>query len=84
MLAQRVQRNGVSLPLTAREYALLLHLARRPDAVVGRSEIAEHVWDDRYEPFSNLIEVYVQRVRRKLAKAGATTKSERGAAKAIS
>ena len=31
-----------------------------------RADIAEHVWDERYDPFSNLIEVYVQRLRRKL------------------
>jgi two-component system copper resistance phosphate regulon response regulator CusR len=34
--------------------------------VVGRSEIAEHVWDESFDPFSNLIEVYVNRLRRKL------------------
>jgi two-component system copper resistance phosphate regulon response regulator CusR len=34
--------------------------------VVGRSEIAEHVWDETFDPFSNLIEVYVNRLRRKL------------------
>jgi DNA-binding response OmpR family regulator len=62
---------GVALALTAREYALIEHLARRSDAVVGRSDIAEHVWDDRYDPFSNVIDVYVQRLRRKLERAGA-------------
>jgi DNA-binding response OmpR family regulator len=34
--------------------------------VVGRAEIAEHVWDESYEPFSNVIEVYVRRLRHKL------------------
>jgi DNA-binding response OmpR family regulator len=63
---------GKTLPLTTREYALLEHLGRRSDAVVGRSDIAEHVWDDRYDPFSNVIDVYVQRLRRKLAQAGAS------------
>ena len=71
--ARRVTARGTPLALTAREYALLLHLARRADAVVGRSEIAEHVWDDRYDPFSNVIDVYVQRLRRKLEQAGAAT-----------
>jgi two-component system copper resistance phosphate regulon response regulator CusR len=71
--ARQVIVRGAALPLTAREYALLLHLARRADAVVGRSEIAEHVWDDRYDPFSNVIDVYVQRLRRKLEQAGAVT-----------
>ena len=71
--ARRVVVRDVTLPLTAREYALLLHLARRPDAVIGRAEIGEHVWDERHDPFSNVIDVYVQRLRRKLAQAGATT-----------
>ena len=34
--------------------------------MVGRAEIAEHVWDESYDPFSNVIEVYVRRLRRKL------------------
>lgn len=34
--------------------------------MVGRAEIAEHVWDESFDPFSNLIEVYVQRLRRKI------------------
>ena len=71
--ARRVMCHETVLDLTAREFALLLHLARRPGTVVGRAEIAERVWDERYEPFSNVIDVYVQRLRRKLAHAGATT-----------
>jgi DNA-binding response OmpR family regulator len=71
--ARRVMVHQTALDLTAREFALLLHLARRPETVVGRVEIAEHVWDERYEPFSNVIDVYVQRLRRKLSHAGAAT-----------
>jgi DNA-binding response OmpR family regulator len=71
--ARRVMVHDSVLDLTAREFALLLHLARRPETVIGRAEIAEHVWDERYEPFSNVIDVYVQRLRRKLAHAGAAT-----------
>jgi len=71
--ARRVTVRGVSLHLTTREYGLLEHLGRRSDAVVGRSDIAEHVWDDSYDPFSNVIDVYVQRLRRKLEQAGTTT-----------
>jgi DNA-binding response OmpR family regulator len=70
---RRVVVHGEPLPLTAREYALLLHLARHPRTVVGRGDIAEHVWDDRYDPLSNIIDVYVQRLRRKLAAGGAAT-----------
>ncbi len=64
--AHRVTKRGRSIPLTAREYALLEYLARRAGEVVGRAEIAEHVWDESYDPFSNVIEVYVRRLRRKL------------------
>jgi len=69
--ARRVLKKGTALPLTAREYALLEYLARRAGEVVGRSDIAEHVWDERYDPFSNVIDVYVQRLRRKIDDPGA-------------
>jgi two-component system copper resistance phosphate regulon response regulator CusR len=69
--AHRVFKRGREVPLTAREYALLEYLARRGGEVVGRAEIAEHVWDESYEPFSNVIEVYVRRLRRKLDDQGA-------------
>src|SRR5947207_1485532 len=64
--AQNVSRAGRSVPLTAKEYALLEYLARNTGRVVGRAEIAEHVWDETFDPFSNLIDVYVNRVRRKI------------------
>ncbi len=64
--ARRVLKNGRPVTLTAREYSLLEYLARRAGEVVGRADIAEHVWDERYDPFSNVIDVYVQRLRRKL------------------
>ncbi len=64
--ARRVFRAGREVTLTAREYALLEYLARRAGAVVGRAEISEHVWDESYDPLSNVIDVYVQRLRRKL------------------
>ena len=52
--------------LTAREYALLEYFCRRPGTVVSRQDIAQHVWDDAYDPLSNVIDVYIQRLRRKL------------------
>jgi two-component system, OmpR family, copper resistance phosphate regulon response regulator CusR len=61
-----VSRAGEPIELTAKEYALLEYLARRVNEVVGRAEIAEHVWDENFDPFSNLIEVYIQRLRRKI------------------
>jgi two-component system, OmpR family, copper resistance phosphate regulon response regulator CusR len=64
--SHQVNRAGKSIELTAKEYALLEYLARRVGEVVKRAEIAEHVWDDTYDPFSNLIEVYIRRLRRKI------------------
>jgi two-component system copper resistance phosphate regulon response regulator CusR len=64
--ARRVERAGRAIPLTTKEYALLEYLLRRQGEVVGRADIAEHVWDDSFDPMSNLIEVYIQRLRRKI------------------
>ncbi len=62
----QVKRAGAAVSLTAKEYALLEYLARRAGEVVTRAEIAEHVWDENFDAFSNLIEVYIQRLRRKI------------------
>jgi len=64
--ARRVERGGHPIQLTSKEYALLEYLVRRQGDVVGRADIAEHVWDDSFDPMSNLIEVYIQRLRRKI------------------
>jgi two-component system copper resistance phosphate regulon response regulator CusR len=64
--ARSVTRAGRAIQLTTKEFALLEHLTRRQGQVVGRGDIAEHVWDDSFDPQSNLIEVYIQRLRRKI------------------
>ena len=64
--SQTAMRGSRPISLTSKEYALLEFLARNAGRVVGRSEIAEHVWDESFDPFSNLIEVYINRLRRKL------------------
>jgi two-component system copper resistance phosphate regulon response regulator CusR len=64
--ARRVERAGRLVQLTSKEYALLEYLLRRQGDVVSRADIAEHVWDDSFDPMSNLIEVYIQRLRRKI------------------
>ncbi|MDX2033575.1 MAG: response regulator transcription factor [Blastocatellia bacterium] len=61
-----VRRGLQRIELTAKEYALLEYMARRAGEVIARAEIAEHVWDESFDPFSNLIEVYIQRLRRKI------------------
>jgi DNA-binding response OmpR family regulator len=63
---RRVRRAGQEIRVTAKEYSLLEYLARNAEKVVGRAQIAEHVWDENFDPFSNLIEVYIQRLRRKV------------------
>jgi DNA-binding response OmpR family regulator len=64
--ARNVVRAGTVIQLTTKEYALLEYLVRRQGHVVTRGDIAEHVWDDSFDPMSNLIEVYIQRLRRKI------------------
>src|SRR5436309_63797 len=68
---RRVRVRNRAVPLTAKEYALLEYLARRAGDVVSRADIAEHVWDEHYDPLSNVVDVYVQRLRRKLDAPGA-------------
>ncbi len=63
---QTATRAGRCLRLTAKEHALLEYLALNAGRVIGREEIAEHVWDETFDPFSNVIEVYVNRLRRKV------------------
>ena len=64
--AQTVRRGDQEISLTTKEYTLLEYLAREQGKVVGRAEIAEHVWDETFDVFSNLIEVYVNRLRSKM------------------
>ena len=61
-----VERGGRAVSLTAKEYALLEFLVLNAGRVVGREPIAEHVWDESFDPFSNVIDVYVKRLRAKL------------------
>jgi DNA-binding response OmpR family regulator len=64
--SRQVTRRGEPISLSKREYALLEYLMRREGEVVGRAEIAEHVWDGSYDPMSNVIDVFIQRLRRKI------------------
>ena len=56
---------GRAMALTTKEYAMLEFLARNAGRVVTREEIAEHVWNEQFDPFTNLIEVYINRLRRR-------------------
>jgi two-component system copper resistance phosphate regulon response regulator CusR len=64
--AHAVTRAGRRVELTAKEYALLEYLARERGRVLTRAEIAEHVWDENFDPLSNLIDVNINRLRRKI------------------
>jgi two-component system copper resistance phosphate regulon response regulator CusR len=64
--ARRVMRAGGLIELTAKEYAILEYLARRQGELVTREDLSEHAWDENFDPFSNLIEVYMLRLRRKI------------------
>ena len=64
--AHRVTREGRNIELTAKEYALLEYMARERGRVLTRAEIAEHVWDENFDPLSNLIDVNINRLRRKI------------------
>jgi len=64
--ARHVTRDGRLIALTSREFALLEFLVLHAGEVVGRGAIAEHVWDAPFESMSNVIDVMVQRLRRKI------------------
>ena len=63
---RRVHRGGVPIPLTSKEFALLELLLLRAAETVPRSEIVEHVWDAQFDSGTNLVEVYINRLRQKI------------------
>jgi two-component system copper resistance phosphate regulon response regulator CusR len=64
--AHRAHRAGRAIELTAKEFALLELFVLNPDRVVDRAAITAHVWDDNHDPFTNVLEVLVRRLRRKI------------------
>ena len=61
-----VTRAGKPVALTAKEYALIEFLMLNQGRVVGREQIGQHVWDENFDPLSNVIDVYIKRLRSKL------------------
>jgi len=61
-----VRRGAITVPLTAREFSLLEHMMRNPEAVHTRTELLEHVWDANYDGLSNVVDVHIANLRRKL------------------
>jgi two-component system OmpR family response regulator len=74
--AHTVRWGDSPVDLSPREFALLDYLMRRPGEVVRRSEILDHVWDYAYDGTSNVVDVYVRYLRRRLAAAGAPEQIE--------
>src|SRR5215468_3222520 len=64
--AHRAQRGGRLIELTAKEFALLEFLVRHRDQFVDRAAIMAHVWDENHDPYTNVLDVLVRRVRRKI------------------
>src|SRR4030043_111173 len=65
-LTREVKRNDTSIPLTAKEYGLLEYFLRNPDIVITRRMLEDHVWDFSFESASNLVDVYIRRLRNKI------------------
>ncbi|MEV4542129.1 response regulator transcription factor [Micromonospora echinaurantiaca] len=65
---RRVTRADAEVELTAREFALLNYLMRRPGEVVSKTELLDHVWDAGMETAPNVVEVYVGYLRRKIGR----------------
>ena len=66
LLTREVRRGTTKIELTPREFSLLEHLMRSPGRVLTRVQICEQVWDYNFDPGTNLVEVYVQRLRKKV------------------
>jgi len=66
LAARTVRRGGKPIDLTAKEFTLLELFVRHPGRVLDRTTITAHVWDDNHDPFANLLEVLVRRLRRKI------------------
>ena len=64
--SHRVTRAGNPIELTSKEYAMLEYFMRNPDQVLTRTIISEHVWDEEFDSLSNIIDVYIRRLRRKI------------------
>ncbi len=70
LLTREVKCGSTAVELTAREFALLTYLMRAPGRTFTRTQICEHVWNYHFDPGTNLVDVYVQHVRKKLSSVG--------------
>lgn len=70
LVSREVKRGDTPVELTAREFSLLEFLIRSPGRVITRTQILEHVWGYDFDPQTNLVDVYIQRVRKKISPRG--------------
>ncbi|MCA9483340.1 MAG: response regulator transcription factor [Nitrospina sp.] len=68
LISHKVNRNGEEIELTGKEYSLLEYFMRNVGKVLTRTMIAEHVWDYNFDTFTNVIDVYVNHLRKKIDK----------------
>lgn len=66
LISRKVRRNGTDVTLTSKEFALLEYLLRNAERPVTRVQIAEHVWDVNFDTESNVIDVYINMLRKKV------------------
>ncbi|MDQ2931189.1 MAG: winged helix-turn-helix domain-containing protein, partial [Gemmatimonadota bacterium] len=66
LASRAVSRDGALIRLTAKEFALLEFFVTHVGVVVDRASITAHVWDENHDPFTNVLEVLVRRLRRKI------------------
>ena len=69
VVGRKVTRAGKEIRLTAKEYLLLAYLARNANRIMSKDQIMEHVWDLDFDPGSNIVEVHIYQLRRKVDKA---------------
>ncbi|MCB1086956.1 MAG: response regulator transcription factor [Verrucomicrobiae bacterium] len=68
LIQRTVRRGDHEIPLSVREFSLLEYLMRSPGRVLTRTQICEHVWNYGFDPETNLVDVYIQRLRKKIDK----------------
>ena len=68
LVSHNVKRNGIEMELTGKEYSLLEYFMRNEGKVLTRTMIAEHVWDYNFDTFTNVIDVYINHLRKKIDK----------------
>jgi len=66
LIERRVFRNGQEIELLPREFRLLEYMMRRPDTVLTRTMLLEDVWNYRFVPQTNLVDVHIGKLRRKI------------------